>query len=102
MVLLLSIPSGPMWASAPTECVRRRCVQRSCARAERNPTDAYNAPLPWLAGQQRGFYSFIRAYRLPHGDQHHGLLADAVALQVIDRTDGGGGSAAGLGQIPEG
>ena len=32
MVLLMSIPGGPMWASAPTECGRRWCIRHTGAR----------------------------------------------------------------------
>ena len=32
MALLMSIPNGPMWASAPTECGRRWCIRHTGAR----------------------------------------------------------------------
>ena len=50
VVLLTSIPSGPMWASAPTGCGRRWCVRRSgAARAAMKA-----APTPRFSFSRRG------------------------------------------------
>ena len=43
-VLLMPVPSGPMWASAPTVCVWRWCIRRGGAHGR-----IYNPPLrPYL------------------------------------------------------
>ena len=64
VVLLMSIPSGPMWASAPTGCGRRWCVRRGgAARAAMKA-----APTPrFLFSRRGGLYGRPEAVALRQG-----------------------------------
>ena len=60
-VLLMPVPGGPMWASAPTECLRRWCVRRDCRGAlYMRPAQLPQPPGP---GTQRA--RFGRIYNPP-------------------------------------
>ena len=56
MVLMMSVPSGPMWASAPTECVRRRCVRGRIYNPPLRPRSRPSrggGPGEWPEGQEK-------------------------------------------------